>query len=251
MSSLRILPLLILVSAVVLSVRVADVVNLWRGTGTTDQKAVSMVQMAQAQEPAPANGANAGARTTPSAQPGLDTPGADNGAASSPAADQEAASKASNDTTPNFGGDPTMFTQEEIDLLQNLSARRAELDKRAQQLDERESILAAAEKRIDTKVGEMKKLQAAIEQLVKKKDKEEQDRYKKLITVYEKMKPKDAARIWNDLDMSILLEVAQGMREASTAAILAQMSPDRARALTTELAHKQDLNDLPTPPTLN
>ena len=144
-----------------------------------------------------------------------------------------------------LGGDPTLFTQEEIDLLQNLSVRRSELDRKEQRLDERESLLAAAEARIDAKIEEMKSLKTAIEGLVETKEEQENERITKLISVYEKMKPKDAARIWNDLDMDILLQVALGMREANTAAVLAEMSADRARALTTELAYKQDINMLP------
>ncbi len=138
-----------------------------------------------------------------------------------------------------------LFTQEEIDLLQNLSVRRVELDRKEQRLDERESLIAAAEARIDTKIEEMKSLKSAIEGLVETKEAQEDDRIKKLISVYEKMKPKDAARIWNDLDMDILLQVALGMREANTAAVLSEMTPDRARALTSELAYKQDINMLP------
>ncbi|OSQ39692.1 MotE family protein [Thalassospira mesophila] len=239
MSSLRILPVLIVVSGVVLSLKVSDVVSIWRDGGDMQESAaVSMVQAARAQEnPADPAGIAGG--------PGLDAPagGAD---ALTPAMDQEAAGggNAAEDP-PSFGGDPTLFTQEEIDLLQNLSARRSELDRREQRLDERESLLTAAEARIDSKISEMKRLQASIAQLVEKKDEKDDDRIKKLITVYEKMKPKDAARIWNDLDMNILLQVAQGMREANTASVLAQMTPERARALTTELAYKRDLSSLP------
>ncbi|AUG52013.1 MotE family protein [Thalassospira marina] len=238
MSSLRILPLLILVSGLVLSLKVADVVSIWRDGGDVQEAAaVSMVQAARAQEnPADAAGI--------AGEPGLDDPAA--GDASTPAMDQEAAASGETpEDPPSFGGDPTLFTQEEIDLLQNLSARRAELDRREQRLDERESLITAAEARIDSKIAEMKRLQTTIAQLVEKKDEKDEDRIKKLITVYEKMKPKDAARIWNDLDMNILLQVAQGMREANTAAVLAEMTPDRARALTTELAYKRDLSTLP------
>lgn len=240
MSSLRILPLLILVSGIVLSVKVADVVSIWRDGGDVKEAAVSMVQAARAQD-------NSGDATANAGQPGLDTPvGEEDVAAASN--EEPPAGETGTETPeapPGFGGDPTLFTQEEIDLLQNLSARRAELDRREQRLDQRESLITAAEARIDSKIAEMKRLQDSISQLVEKKDKKDEDRIKKLISVYEKMKPKDAARIWNDLDMNILLQVAQGMREANTAAVLAEMSPDRARALTTELAYKRDLSTLP------
>ena len=244
MSGVRILPLLVLVGLMVLSMRV---VNLFSSdpevamTSGSGEAGVSMVQTAQAQAPqTPAAQNTAPTPATGAAGPGLDDPsamtmegtpldGTGNGG----------------DIAPTLGGDPTLFTQEEIDLLQNLSVRRGELDRKEQRLDERESLIAAAEARIDAKIEEMKSLKTAIEGLVATKEAQEDDRIKKLISVYEKMKPKDAARIWNDLDMDILLQVALGMREANTAAVLSQMLPDRARALTAELAYKQDINMLP------
>ncbi|MFV1851106.1 MAG: MotE family protein [Thalassospira sp.] len=233
MSGVRILPLVVLVGLMVLSMRV---VNLFSGgsgdTETVQKTGVSMVQMAQAQAPATEPTAEEAA-TPENGDPGLDDP-----AGMTMEGDVS-------DVPPTLGGDPTLFTQEEIDLLQNLSVRRGELDRKEQRLDERESLIAAAEARIDAKIEEMKSLKSAIEGLVETKEVQEDDRIKKLISVYEKMKPKDAARIWNDLDMDILLQVALGMREANTAAVLSQMTPDRARALTAELAYKQDINMLP------
>jgi flagellar motility protein MotE (MotC chaperone) len=240
MSGVRILPLLVLVGLMVLSMRVVNLfssdpeVATASGAGETR---VSMVQTAQAQAPqTPA----AQDSVAPPAGPGLDDP-----AALTMEGTPLEGEGGANDIAPTLGGDPTLFTQEEIDLLQNLSVRRGELDRKEQRLDERESLIAAAEARIDAKIEEMKSLKTAIEGLVETKEAQEDDRIKKLISVYEKMKPKDAARIWNDLDMDILLQVALGMREANTAAVLSQMTPDRARALTAELAYKQDINMLP------
>jgi len=243
MSGVRILPLVVLVGLMVLSMRV---VNLFSGgddvvaTSESQPTGVSMVQMAQAQAPAPASAPAGQDATSQAAGPGLDDPAAMT-MEGTPLEGEASAS----DIAPTLGGDPTLFTQEEIDLLQNLSVRRGELDRKEQRLDERESLIAAAEARIDAKIEEMKSLKTAIEGLVETKEAQEDDRIKKLISVYEKMKPKDAARIWNDLDMDILLQVALGMREANTAAVLSQMTPERARALTAELAYKQDINMLP------
>ncbi|OSQ44038.1 MotE family protein [Thalassospira alkalitolerans] len=234
MSAVRILPLVVLVGFLVLTVKVVGLFSdKPKGTDVTTAPSVSVVQVAsaQAQEQPAAAGDPAGAG------PGLDNPMG--------MMEDTGPVDGSDDAPPMLGGDPTLFTQEEIDLLQNLSVRRADLDRKEQRLDERESLLAAAEARIDAKIEEMKSLKTAIETLVEAKQEQETDRIKKLVSVYEKMKPKDAARIWNDLDMDILLQVALGMREANTAAVLADMDADRARALTTELAYKQDINMLP------
>ena len=237
MSAVRILPLVVVVGFVVLTVKIVGLFSDEpKGDEAADASGISVVQVARAQAPDPAAAPDQPAET---GAPGLDDPmGMMEG-------DGTGGIDGAGDAPPMLGGDPTLFTQEEIDLLQNLSVRRSELDRKEQRLDERERLLAAAEARIDAKIEEMKSLKTAIEDLVATKEEQESDRIKKLISVYEKMKPKDAARIWNDLDMEILLQVALGMREANTAAVLAEMSPDRARALTTELAYKQDINMLP------
>ncbi|WP_404425345.1 MotE family protein [Thalassospira australica] len=245
MSSVRILPLVVLVGLVVLTVKIVGLFSdSPKGEDAAATSGVSVVQLARAQaQEQPAAAPDAATPETPAGEPGLDDPLGmmeDDGTGA-----VDGMPNGSGDTPPMLGGDPTLFTQEEIDLLQNLSVRRSELDRKEQRLDERESLLAAAEARIDAKIEEMKSLKTAIEGLVETKEEQENERITKLISVYEKMKPKDAARIWNDLDMDILLQVALGMREANTAAVLAEMTADRARALTTELAYKQDINMLP------
>jgi flagellar motility protein MotE (MotC chaperone) len=53
------------------------------------------------------------------------------------------------------------------------------------------------------------------------------------------MKPKDAARIFEELEMDILLPVVERMKERKTAPILAKMNADKAKAITTELAQRR------------
>ncbi len=136
---------------------------------------------------------------------------------------------------------PPGFTQSEINLLQRLAERREELDARERELDTREALLLAAERRIETRVGELRDLEAVIAGLLEKHSEQEMEQINQLVRIYASMKPKDAARIFNELDMSILLTVIENMKERSSAAILAQMTPDRAKQVTTELARRRAL----------
>ena len=139
------------------------------------------------------------------------------------------------------GRDPTTFSPAEIALLENLAQRRDEIEKRAGALDVRENLLAATEQRLDDKIETLKSLEARIESLVKQHDEAEERRMDKLVTVYEKMKAKDAARIFDQIEMDILIEVAGRMKEAKVAEVLAKMNPQRAQDLTIELATRNDL----------
>lgn len=138
--------------------------------------------------------------------------------------------------------DPTTFSPSEIALLENLARRRDEIEKRAQSLDVRENLLVATESRIDEKIGTLKSLEKRIDQLVEQHEEAEEKRIQKLVVVYEKMKPKDAARIFDQIELDILLEVTGRMKEAKVAEVLAKMTSQRAQELTIALATREDLD---------
>ena len=134
-----------------------------------------------------------------------------------------------------------MFTPAEVEVLQSLAGRREALQARAVELEMRENLLSATEKRIEQKIAELKKFEATIKAKLKQYDEQEEAKMKSLVKIYENMKPKDAARILEELDMDILLEVAERMREAKMAPILALMNSNKAKAITVELAMRSQL----------
>ena len=123
-------------------------------------------------------------------------------------------------------------------ILQRLAQRREELDARARELDIRESLVKAAEQRIDAHLAEIKELEARIKTETVQKDQAEVTRFKGLVTMYESMKPRDAAKIFDGLDMDVLIKVASQMNPRAMADILAQMVPETAERLTVALASK-------------
>ncbi|NIA69448.1 MotE family protein [Pelagibius litoralis] len=133
------------------------------------------------------------------------------------------------------------LTDEELGLLQALSQRREELEQRAREVDEREVLLKAAEQRIEQKIRELEGLQQSIEALLVEHDEQSETQMKSLVKIYESMKPKQAARIFEELDMEVLLEVIERMKERKSAPILAQMNPQRAKTVTLELAQRREL----------
>ncbi len=123
-------------------------------------------------------------------------------------------------------------------VLESLNQRRQELDARARDLDMRESLLAAAEKRIEARVGELKALEARLNTDAHKRDEAEASQFKGLVVMYENMKPKDAAKIFDRLDLRILIDVVGQMNPRKMSDILGQMSPEAAERLTTEIARR-------------
>ena len=131
----------------------------------------------------------------------------------------------------------------EVDLLQALAERREEIDRRARRVGEREALLQAAERRIEEKVAELKSLQKRIEALLKQHEEQTEAQYRSLVKIYSNMKPKDAARIFEELDMDVLLPVVERMKERKSAPILAKMNADKAKSITTELAQRRLLTE--------
>lgn len=123
-------------------------------------------------------------------------------------------------------------------LLEQLAARNAELDLRETELDTRESVLAAAELRLETAIRALQAEKDAIALSERDRAREREDEIGALSNAYERMKPRDAARIFEVLDDDILLPVAAGMRTQSLAAVLAEMSSEKAKALTVALANR-------------
>jgi flagellar motility protein MotE (MotC chaperone) len=130
----------------------------------------------------------------------------------------------------------------ETALLQRLGERRAELDKREADIAMRESIVAAAEKKLDERTRALEDLQAQVDALVDEKQAAEEASFKAIVSMYENMKPKDAAKIFDTLDLNVLLKVARAMNPRKMSPILAAMSAEPAQALTTAFASTGDTN---------
>jgi flagellar motility protein MotE (MotC chaperone) len=125
-------------------------------------------------------------------------------------------------------------------ILERLQDRRKELDTRGRELEMRENLLKVTEQRLDAKVAELKDAEARINTAMGNRDKAEAERFKSIVAMYENMKSKDAARIFERLDMKILVEVATKINPRKMSEILAQMTPEAAERLTVELARRAE-----------
>ena len=140
--------------------------------------------------------------------------------------------------TPNgvmpLGGGETTVTEQA--LLERLSTRRTELESYEQELAMRASLVEAAEKRIDERQQTLQSIEDEIASLVEQRKEMEEGQFAGIVAMYETMKPKDAANIFNALDIEVLLRVAKMMSPRKMAPILAEMDTMRAQELTVRMA---------------
>ncbi len=130
------------------------------------------------------------------------------------------------------------MTKSELAVLEGLSNRRKALDRRAREIDLRENLLKAAGKRIEARITELKSIEARIEGELKKGDDNRKAQYQRLVKMYSGMKPKDAARIFDRLDMNVLTGLVSQMKPRVMSAILAAMTSAAAERLTLEIVNR-------------
>jgi flagellar motility protein MotE (MotC chaperone) len=130
------------------------------------------------------------------------------------------------------------ITASERAVLERLQSRRQEIETRAREVDIRENLIKSAEKRIEGKIEDMKATEARITVAGQKKDEAEAQRFKGIVTMYEGMKPKDAAKVFDRLEMSVLFDIASQIAPRKMSDIMGQMQPEAAERLTVELARR-------------
>ncbi|HBM90716.1 MAG TPA: hypothetical protein DD400_02400 [Rhodospirillaceae bacterium] len=208
------LPLMIFVSVLIVGLRVGDV---WRATTTGE--IFSPVQKVQAEE-----------KAKHEQKPKKEEAKAPEAAAAT--ASDAPSAPAQEESTP------------ENDLYKQLAGRRDQLDSRAKTLDAREAVIKVAETRVDQKLREMETLRAQLQSLLGQASEAQTTQLEKLVKIYETMKPKEASRIFETLDLSVLLNVVQRMKPARTAAIMAQMDPLKAKEITVALTRRDQLPEV-------
>jgi flagellar motility protein MotE (MotC chaperone) len=230
---LRVLPLAIGALTVLFGIKVADV---WTDI---DALLVSSAAAQQQTEVPPVPAASATPASVPAPLPAADP--VQLAGLSQPKAIKKT----------DFPDDPTLYSPADIDVLQQLAERRAELETWASDLAMREQLLKVTETRLEGRLGELKTAQGAIKGLLKQYDQEQETKLKSLVKVYEAMKPKDAARIFEQLEMDVLLDVVERMKEAKIAPVLAAMNPDKAKDVTFDLAQRRKMGEQLAQPAKN
>lgn len=122
-----------------------------------------------------------------------------------------------------------------VSLVNRLGDRRDALDKRERDLKLREELLSAAEKRLKAQIKDLEKQKVEDEGAAGKSAKQNA---RDLIIIYESMKPKDAAKIFNALSLNVLFDLASAMNPRKMSAVLAEMDVKAAERLTVEMASR-------------
>lgn len=179
----------------------------------------------------------------PAATTTTEKPSSESASAHSVSPDKPGSATEKTETSASPATVPQDLSAGEMEVLKQLSNRRALLDERERSLQEKTAILQAAEMRVDQKVKAMEKLRSELQAMLGQVDEQQQTQIDNLVKTYEAMKPKEAARIMQTLELPVLMGMMRQMKPAKIAPILAEMDAPKAKEITLTLAKNHQLPD--------
>lgn len=127
-------------------------------------------------------------------------------------------------------------------MIEAIQQRNTDIDKRAKSLDLKEQKLRIMEQEISKMIKEHTQILEAIHQKETQKktqrDHDEEERYRRLSKIYEKMPPEDAATRIDQMKESLALNLLRVIKPKTVALILSGLSPDKAAKLSEKLIRK-------------
>ena len=135
----------------------------------------------------------------------------------------------------NLGENESTFSKSEIAILQNLAKRREALNLKDKEIEKKALQLKITEEEIQKKLEQLQAYETKLRNLMQEYSAKEKEKLMTLVKLYTSMKPKDAARIFNTLDIELSTAILNEMKPSASSAILSQMDAQKAKAVTNQL----------------
>ena len=131
-----------------------------------------------------------------------------------------------------------------------IAEQKTDVAARTRHLTEAEAVLTATESRATAQIQRLGEIKREVEALMQQRSNLQQEDLRRMVTIYETMKPRDAARIFNDLETDIIIDVLDRMPERRSAPIIAELEDTKAREVTRLILQRRALpGDRPAPAT--
>ena len=131
------------------------------------------------------------------------------------------------------------YSKEDQKVLTSLDARRAELAERDKKIDQRELDLNAQESELEMKLAELRQLTSKLKTQREGVDEQHALQVQQLAKIYSAMPPEEAAKLIEDLDSPIAIELMKKMSEKRIGQILSLMDKSRAIKLSKMIIQNQ------------
>lgn len=121
-------------------------------------------------------------------------------------------------------------------LLEALKAREARLAEREAQAANDEQTLAIARTEVEARIAALEAAEEKLAATIAVADQAAEKDVARLVAVYETMKPKDAARLFGEMDPDFAAGFLAQMRPEAAAAVMTGLDPAKAYAISVVLA---------------
>jgi flagellar motility protein MotE (MotC chaperone) len=137
----------------------------------------------------------------------------------------------------NYSRPAEKYSKDELQVLKSLDARRVELEERDKRLDKKESEMKQRDREFAARLSEIRDISQKLKSDREKNERKKTAQLEQLANVYSSMNPEESAKLIEQLDVTISLQLIERMPEKRIGQILSMMSPERALTLTQMLSH--------------
>lgn len=161
--------------------------------------------------------------------------------------------KETSNTEPNHNQDKQQNLEQQCvtgDVLVSINNKMVTLKEREDELSEKESAFLAIEKRLNKQLLAVNAAKASLDASVKDRTATAQADITHLTLMYQTMKPKQAAKIFNEMDVNFAAGFLRKMKGAQAGLILSNMDAKKAYQISVIIAshnakYRQSDNSLP------
>lgn len=128
------------------------------------------------------------------------------------------------------------WTPEEIKIFKGLEKRKKILDEREANLNALSAELQRQKEILDEKLASIQKVRSDISRSLENEIVQDKEKVKKLVDVYSNMKPALAAKLFEEVDEKLAIEILGKMKKSNAANILNFIEAKKARRISEKYA---------------
>jgi flagellar motility protein MotE (MotC chaperone) len=128
------------------------------------------------------------------------------------------------------------WTEEEIKAFAKLEDRKHELDDREAEMARLEEELQQQKVMLEDKIKQLEKIRQNIGAVLKEKTVSDSEKVDRLVEFYSNMKPQNAAKVFEELNENLAVEVLTRIKKKNAADIMNLIKADKAQRLSEKFA---------------
>lgn len=140
------------------------------------------------------------------------------------------------ETNPKNGNAAKMAPEELSDMLVAFKRREDRIEKREREIEIRQKALRVADEEIEKRLQVLQNAEDSLRSLLAIADTAAEEDITTLTSVYENMKPKDAAALFEEMEPAFAAGFLGRMRPDAAAGIMAGLTPQKAYSISVILA---------------